>query len=153
MEPPTDAAAEPPGHVLWELVQTGHLATRRFTRVFAEFGITPAQFGVLASLFDQDDLSQAELARAILVRPQSLSRSVDELVRQGLVRRRSRGRGRRAGLELTASGREVVAAARPAAYRMLSPEHLGLDRDQQATLADLLQLVRQGLMQAEDGGP
>ena len=136
-------------HVLWDLVQTAHVAQRRLTEVFADLGLTPAQYGVLASLADGDDLSQAELARAVLVRPQSLAAVIDTLVGAGLVRRGGpRGRGRRQALSLSDRGRELVAAARPAAYRLLRPEVTGLDPEQSRELAAMLTVVRQHLTQA-----
>lgn len=128
---------------LWDLVQTAHLATRRFTEVFAEAGLTPAQYGVLASLADGDDLSQADLARAVLVRPQSMGRLVTDMVAHGLVERAGPGgRGRRTGLEITPEGRKALDRARPAAYALNTPAALGLDADRVAALVDALAAVR-----------
>lgn len=135
---------------LWELVQTAHLASRRFTDVFAAAGLSPAQFGVLASLADGDDLSQADLARAVLVRPQSMGRLIASMVAQGLVARDGPGgRGRRTGLVITAAGRRALDTARPAAHALNEPAALGLDADQLATLVDHLAVIRSRLA-AED---
>lgn len=128
---------------LWDLVQTAHLATRRFTEVFAEAGLSPAQYGVLASLADGDDLSQADLARAVLVRPQSMNRLVADMVERGLVERAGPGgRGRRTGLETTPAGRRALDRARPAAYTLNQPSALGLDADRVAALVDTLAVLR-----------
>lgn len=128
---------------LWELVQTAHLATRRFTEVFAEAGLTPAQYGVLASLADGDDLSQADLARAVLVRPQSMGRLVAAMVEHGLVERAGPGgRGRRTGLEITPAGRRALDRARPAAHALNEPAALGLDADRLAALVESLAVIR-----------
>lgn len=136
---------------LWDLVQTAHLAGRRFAAVFASHGLSSAQYGVLASLADGDDLSQAELARAVLVRPQSMARLVSTMVEAGLVERVGPGgRGRRTGLVLTASGQAVFRAARPAARATSTPEALGLSATQNAQLVALLAIVRQGLARAID---
>jgi len=138
-------------HVPWDLVQTAHIAQRRFAKVFAEFGLTPAQYGVLASLTDGDDLSQAELARAIMVRPQSLTALIDTLVAVGLVVREGvPGRGRRKALSLSDEGRELFAAARPAAYHLLRAEVTGLDRRQTQEFATLLTIVREHLTEGRD---
>lgn len=118
---------EPPALPLWTLVQTAHVAGRRIAAVFGEAGLTPQQFGVLACLVDgdadgDDGLSKAELARAVLVRPQSMGRLVDAMIRQGLVARSGPGgRGRRAALTVTDRGRAAHEAARPAAYLMTVP--------------------------------
>lgn len=129
---------------LWDLVQTAHLAERRFTEVFAAAGLSPAQYGVLASLADGDDLSQADLARAVLVRPQSMGRLITDMIAAGLVVRDGPGgRGRRANLHLTPAGEKAFAQARPAAYAINTPEALGLEPEQVDVLSDLLATIRE----------
>ena len=137
---------EPPTVPLWDVVQTAHLAGRRFAEAFAAAGLTPAQFGVLASLVDGDDLSQGDLARTVLVRPQSMGRLVGDMVELGLVTRTGPGgRGRRTGLALTDRGRQAVAQARPAAYALNMPEALHLTPRQVEDLVELLGIVRTAL--------
>lgn len=139
---------------LWELVQTAHLATRRFTEVFAAAGLSPAEFGVLASLADGDDLSQADLARAVLVRPQSMHRLVTDMVQRGLVLRTGPGgRGRRTGLTSTPAGSRALAQARPAAYAINEPEALGLSDPEAAELVRLLAVLRDHLTAEPDQSP
>lgn len=136
--------------VLWPLVQVGHLARRRFDAVFATEGITGQQFGVLRALADGDDLTSSDLARAILVRPQSMATLVETLVGRGLVEHRGpRGRGRRAPLALTAEGRALLARVHPLVAGLGAPQVTGLDADETATLHELLARVRQALEDAE----
>jgi hypothetical protein len=91
----------------WTLVQAYHVVARGFTAVFAEVGLTPVQFGVLAVVADTPGPTQAELARAVMVRPQSVGEIVEVLERRGLLRREGEGgRGRRRPLVLTDAGRE-----------------------------------------------
>ncbi len=71
--------------MLWELVQTAHLAARTFRDLFATVGLTPTQFGVLACLADGDDFTKAELARALMVRPQSMDPLIETLLSERLV--------------------------------------------------------------------
>lgn len=131
---------------LWTLVRTGHVAGRRFTDVFAAAGLTPAQYGVLACLADGDDLSQAELARAVLVRPQSMHRLVSDMVEAGLVRRDGPGgRGRRSGVSPTPAGLAALAHARPAAYALGRPDRLGLTPEELDQLGGLLARVGDAL--------
>jgi DNA-binding MarR family transcriptional regulator len=128
---------------LWDLVQTAHLAARRFTEVFEAAGLSPAQFGVLASLADGDDLSPADLARAVLVRPQSMHRLVADMVEAGLVARTGPGgRGRRTGLVLTAAGAQALDRARPAAYALSAPAALGLSDAEAGELVRVLAVLR-----------
>ena len=134
---------------LWELVQTAHVVARRFAEVFAEAGLTPAQFGVLACLADGDDLSQADLARVVLVRPQSMGRLIGSMVELGLVERVGPGgRGRRAGLTLTAHGRRALDQARPAAYAINQPAAVGLDPLSIGRLIGYLTTIRSAMTDA-----
>jgi DNA-binding MarR family transcriptional regulator len=131
---------------LWTLVQTAHLAARAYSELFAAHGLTPAQFGVLACLADGDDLSQADVARAVLVRPQSMARLVTDLVAAGLVARTGEGgRGRRTGLVLTQHGRAALDRARPAAYAFDQPQRLGLTSTEADELLRLLARVSEQL--------
>ncbi len=133
---------EDDSYPLWTLVQAAHVVARGFTEVFAEVGLTPTQFGVLAHLADDEGLSQAELARRVLVRPQSLGELVGVLVDRGLVRRDGPGgRGRRSGLVITDAGRALYEAALPGVVAFHRPESIGLSPAQLATLEDLLQTL------------
>lgn len=132
--------------MLWDLVRTARLAERHFHEVFAGFGLTPAQYGVLASLADDDGLTTAELARLVMVRPQSLPSVLDRLVERGLVAREGRpGRGRRRPLAVTPAGRRLLEQARPAAYGLLAPEVVGLGADDVRRLSRLMARVRETL--------
>ena len=131
---------------LWELIQTSHVVARRFTEVFAEAGLTPTQFGVLAALADEPDLSQADLARIVLVRPQSMTHLITSLLKRGLVHRQGPGgRGRRASVQLTAAGRQALQATLPGVYALNAPATIGLDAQAAATLTQHLRTVRTAL--------
>ncbi|WP_300013045.1 MarR family winged helix-turn-helix transcriptional regulator [Pseudonocardia sp.] len=126
----------------WTLVQAAHVVARGFTAVFAEVGLTPSQFGVLAYLADDDGLTQAELARRVLVRPQSLGELVGPLLERGLVRRDGPGgRGRRSAIVITDEGRAVMAAALPGVRAFNAPGSLGLTAEQLRELDELLHIV------------
>ncbi len=131
---------------LWELIQTSHVVARRFTEVFAEAGLTPTQFGVLAALADEPDLSQADLARIVLVRPQSMTHLIASLLERGLVNRQGPGgRGRRTGVQLTAAGQQALQTALPGVHALNAPATIGLDAQAAATLTQLLRTVRTAL--------
>jgi DNA-binding MarR family transcriptional regulator len=135
---------------LWEIVQTYHPVARRFHAVFGALGLTPTQFGVLAVLRDEEDAAhgstQAELARQVLVRPQSVGELVSSLVARGFVEREGPGgRGRATGLRLTDAGRHALDEARPRVHAANDPEAVGLSQGEAATLAALLRRVRQAL--------
>lgn len=72
------------------------------------------QFGVLSHLATGAEPTQAQPAREVLVRPQSISGVLDGMVARGLVARGSeRAEGRRNPLALTAEGRELLAVVWP----------------------------------------
>lgn len=152
--PPGDDATGSPHHhgattdlVLWELVQTAHLAARAFRDVFAEYGLTPTQFGVLFNLVARADLTKAQLARAVLVSPQSMDPLIESLLAAGYVERDGPARrGKAAAIRITAAGREHLSLVGPAVQRLNSPEHLGLTDDQVPPLIQQLQLIRTRLL-------
>ncbi len=53
----------------WTMVKAARSAERHFAELFLEVGLTPPQFGVLLYLEEDRSLTQAELARLVLVRP------------------------------------------------------------------------------------
>ncbi|MEJ2890842.1 MarR family winged helix-turn-helix transcriptional regulator [Actinomycetospora aeridis] len=143
---------------LWEIVQTYHPVARGFHALFAEAGLTPNQFGVLAVLRDEEGTgrgsTQAELARQVLLRPQSMGELISALVTRGLVEREGPGgRGRATGLRLTAAGRASLAEAEPRVEAFNAPEALGLTAEESATLSALLRRVRDALDGAVAGRP
>jgi DNA-binding MarR family transcriptional regulator len=131
---------------LWELIQTSWVVARGFAQVFAEAGLSPGQFGALQCLVDHDGLTQADIARQLMMRPQSLGEVVTSLVARGFVRRDGpAGRGRRAGLSLTEQGRATLRRAGPGARAFNAPEAIGLTPAQTTTLVQLLRTVRHTL--------
>ncbi len=127
----------------WTLVQAYHVVARRFWAAFADAGLGPTQFGVLATLAADPHLGQGELARRNLVSPQSIGELVASLEQRGLVERAaSAGRGRRRPVHLTDAGRETLRRAAPAVRAINAPEALGLDAAEAVELNRLLHLVR-----------
>lgn len=127
----------------WTLVRAAHSTERHFAQLFLEVGLTPPQFGVLSYLHDDGSRTQAELARLVLVRPQTIAALVGTLVERGLVVRVGPGgRGRRSGITLTAAGRAVLDRARPRLRAFNAPASLGLTAAQAALLDELLAQVQ-----------
>ena len=135
---------------VWNLVRTAHVVGLRFGELFAAADLTPTQFAVLVQLEDDDGLTQAELARRVLVRPQSLGVLAESLIGQGLVAREGPGgRGRRVRLALTDAGREHLARTWPAVRAFNAPSSLGLTPAQTAMLEELLDHVRAAMESAD----
>lgn len=132
---------------LWELVQTYHPVARGFGEVFAAAGLTATQFGVLVALAQADPQgpgpSQAELARQVLVRPQSMGELLGSLLERGLIIQDGPGgRGRRGRLRISEHGHRALERSVPAVNDYNAPATLGLTPDEAATLAHLLRTVR-----------
>ncbi len=126
----------------WTLVQAFHAMARGFTELFAELGLTPTQFGVLGQLALEPGLIQSELARRVLVRPQSVGAVITYLADRDLVHREpGGGRGRARIVTITDAGQDLLAKAIPRLVRFNSPETLGLRPGEAETLNTLLHKV------------
>lgn len=131
---------------MWNLVRTAHVASLRFAKLVGATDLTPTQFAVLVHLEDDEGPTQAELARRVLVSPQSVGALVTSLVEQGLVVRGGPGgRGRRAGIALTEAGRDVLEQTWPAVQAFNAPAALGLTPAQAAMLEESLDRIRAAL--------
>lgn len=98
----------------YTVVRLGHVLALRFETELATHGLTPSRFGVLAHLAADPGLGSGQLARLVMITPQSMGALLDELERDGLVRRGPAIRGRLRATEVTAAGRERLRAAVPA---------------------------------------
>lgn len=99
----------------WTVIRAARQAARLLALTLKPHELTPVEFGVLAQLAAaHGELTQAEVARAVEIRPQSVAPIIDGLSDRGLLRREgSRGRGRSGRLLLSAAGSAVLLAAFP----------------------------------------
>ncbi|WP_410813843.1 MarR family winged helix-turn-helix transcriptional regulator [Micromonospora sp. 067-2] len=131
-----------PGAVIgWTLVRAHHQVARLFTETLAAAGLTPAQFGVLVQLASEPALSQAEIARRVLVTPQSIGELLTSVQRLGLVDRTPARPGRATTVTLTVAGRAALDRATPLVRDLNTPQALGLTPQEGATLNTLLHKV------------
>nr|WP_228497991.1 MarR family transcriptional regulator [Frigoribacterium sp. VKM Ac-1396] len=108
----------------------------------AEHDVSLVQFGVLSCLADGAELTSAEIARAVFVRPQTMSDVLDGMERRGLVHRVGvRARGRRNPAAITPTGQGVLDAVQAVALATNDLTSLGLDATQSAQLNALLLTV------------
>lgn len=128
--------------VTWTLVRAARRVERMLVDLFAAHDLTPVQFGVLAHLAAGTELTQSELSRMVLIRPQSMNAVIAEMVDRGLLERGGPGgRGRPTPIRLTPAGIELLRAVAPAVRRANDPARLGLDARRAARLNDILQTV------------
>jgi DNA-binding MarR family transcriptional regulator len=101
------------GHLAYLLRQANVALRAHLERALADFGVTQAQFAVLTMVAAYPGLSNADLARLSLLTPQTLSVTVGNLRRDGLVESRPHTvHGRIRTLELTDSGKAALARCR-----------------------------------------
>jgi DNA-binding MarR family transcriptional regulator len=140
------ATAQLPGNAFGSLIKTLGLLKRVMEPHFAQFGISSSQWGVLHALHccEQDHgtaaLRLTDLGDRLIVRPASITGTVDRLQRLGLVARTASPSDHRAKhVTLTETGRGLVCKVlqhHPAqVHRVLE----GLTAPEQADLQRLLE--------------
>jgi DNA-binding MarR family transcriptional regulator len=102
----------------FQLVAAGRIAQQRLERELDAHGITLRHIGALGHLANRPELSYSDLARRAGVTAQSMHSTVRHLEQIGAVRRELPGHGHRARLEVTTTGREILAVASAAAQRV-----------------------------------
>ncbi len=134
-----------PMEVLSRVTRLGHHLDRARRSAFAEHGVEPWEFDVLAALRRSGapyELSPGRLVKETLVTSGTMTNRVDRLARRGLVERLPAPSDRRGVLvRLTPDGRTTVDGALEG---LLSREHAllaGLDPIEQRTLAQLLRTL------------
>ena len=124
---------------VWSLIRAAHMLERHVTEVFGAHALTPVQFGVLSYLAATGPMTTAELARSVLVRPQSIAGVIHTMSERGLVERPGpRGRGRSSPVHLSNAGEILLAAVWPSFVQANAADALGLSTEQAATLPDTM---------------
>lgn len=132
---------EPDDVVPWTLVRAGHALSRVFTQELDRLGLKPHIFGILVHLQREPGLSSAELARRILVTPQSMGKLLRGLADEGLIEHPPPRRGQRMRVHLSPRGAELLGRAWPVVGRMNEPASLGLTPSETRQLNALLHRV------------
>ncbi|MCF7548560.1 MarR family winged helix-turn-helix transcriptional regulator [Pseudonocardia sp. WMMC193] len=132
---------DPDGQLGYLMVRAADHVARPWQAALREHGINPRQFSTLALLAREPDMSQGELARRVLVTPQSMSESLRGLVASGLISRDDGGPGKAAVLRLTDKGRGLLSRAYPVVTAAGDVPFEHLTAAERATLAALLKKV------------
>lgn len=105
-------------------------------------GVTVAQWSVLVVLWETDGLSQKELSERVTVETATLSRTVDRMERDGLVKRvRSESDRRQVHVFLSEHGAGLWRVLVPEAETMLDQALVGIDAQDEEALRGLLKRV------------
>lgn len=114
----------------------------------AQFGMTRAQWAVLARLDRCQGLKQTELAEMLDLQPITLTRLLDRLADNGLIERRADPDDRRAKrLYLTAAARPLLERLSDLGEELMGGALAGLDPDDIARLVSRLATVKENLRQ------
>lgn len=130
---------------LWLLLHRVHdVVTLGEESVLREYGLTPEQFGVLASLrSDGGSLRPVDLASILERSPNSISMLIDRMVKTGLVRRTRDRKDRRAvNVSLTGKGEKALELATPADWEFVQRILLILRDEDKRALAGMLETVK-----------
>ena len=132
---------------MWSVIRAAHTLERQVTALFAAHGLTPVQFGVLSYLAANGPMTTAEVARSVLVRPQSMAGVIDTMDKRGLVARHGpRGRGRSNPVTLTSGGEDLLSVVWPSFELANAPDALGLSE----VRARLLPRIMRDLLDAHE---
>ena len=109
-----------------------------------EYGLTPEQFAVLASVTsDGGSLRPVDLALTLERSPNSVSMLIDRMVKAGLVRRTRDRKDRRAvNVTLTGKGAKALEPAAPAEWEFIQKILLTLTDEDRHALANMLETVK-----------
>ena len=114
-----------------------------------QFGITRAQWAVLARLDRFEGLKQSELAEMLDLQPISLTRLLDRLCGAGLIERRSDPNDRRAKrLFLTPAARPLLERLADLGEEFMMTALAGVERDTVEKMVAQLAIVKENLRQA-----
>lgn len=137
--PPTSTARTLDDLLVHRMAVAGRLVRAQADAELSEVGVAGPGCGVLLRLAGQDGLTQAEIARRQRVEPPTMCRTVDRLVRDGLVERRPDPDDRRATrVHLTPEGRRAADAGGVVVEAIEARAFTALDDAERAILAALL---------------
>jgi len=132
--------------VLWK---ASRAVEARALESIAHTGLGATDFGILEALLHKGPLPVNALGKKLLLTSGSITTAVDRLATRGLVQRRGDGADRRVRLvELTATGRELIAAAFERHAADLDRVVSVLSTTERATLVSLLRTLGLGAASA-----
>lgn len=138
-DPNPEATRELDAVLTWNVVRVARLVGNRLADRLSDHQLNPIQFGVLAFLSEEGELTKAEIARSVLLRPQSVAPLLDGLEERQLIRRVGpRERGRRNPVQITAAGREILNQAWTIALAANDLSDAGLSWNESVELNRLL---------------
>lgn len=129
---------------------TARLFRRTFDGNIRELGMTSLQWRAVARLNLEPGMRQSELADLLEVEPITLSRMIDRLAESGMVCRKPDPNDRRAwNLYLSEKAQPLMEQLQQEADHVQELALTGLDKQERAQLAQLVERVRTNLSRRE----
>jgi MarR family transcriptional regulator, 2-MHQ and catechol-resistance regulon repressor len=121
-----------------KLMRAAESVTNRVGRTMLAAGLTISQFGVLEALHHKGPLCQRDIAGKILKSTGNITLVIDNLEKQGLVRRERSTEDRRYfSVSLTPQGEQLIGTAFAAVESAIIAEMSALSDEEQDTLGQL----------------
>ncbi len=140
----TRASLRQPAVLAWlRLIRVCHKIERIGSEHLRRWGLSPAQFDVLAHVGAAEGITQQELADSLLVTKGNVCQLLDRMAQSGWLVRRQVGRANR--LYLTDSGRALFAEVVPAHEALIAEQLKTLSPAEQLQLLALLRRVDRAL--------
>ncbi len=115
-----------------------------------EFGLTPSQFDIIATLGNTPGMMPKELGEKTLITKGTLTGVVDRLAAKGLVRRLPRAQdGRSQIVQLTSAGEALFEAVFPTHLAYVGAAFAGFDSEDYARIEAALCVLRRALEKRE----
>ncbi|MEN2419806.1 MarR family transcriptional regulator [Streptomyces rimosus] len=105
-------APEMPSSTVMLMIAAGRQLQRELESDLSAIGLSLRQLGALGHIAGNPELSYSDLARRAGITTQSMRATILMLQEQGAVRSNLSGQGRRANLELTETGEQLLNEAR-----------------------------------------
>ncbi|WP_158706425.1 MULTISPECIES: MarR family winged helix-turn-helix transcriptional regulator [Streptomyces] len=105
-------APEMPSSTVMLMIAAGRQLQRELESDLSAIGLSLRQLGALGHIAHNPELSYSDLARRAGITTQSMRATILMLQEQGAVRSNLSGQGRRANLELTEAGEQLLNEAR-----------------------------------------
>ena len=136
-------------NISFVLHDVARLLRKRFEQRSRAFGLTRAQWQVLACLSLHEGIHQNKLADLIEIMPITLARLVDKMQARGLIERRPDPTDRRAWLlYLTPKAHPLIEVMRSNGQKTREEAFTGLSADAQRQLLQTLCLIKSNLLEA-----
>ncbi len=121
-----------------KLMRAAESITGRTSRVMAEAGLTISQFGVLEALYHKGPLCQRDIAAKVLKSSGNMTLVIDNLEKNGLVRRERDNQDRRyLTVHLTEKGTQLITVAFAAVQTAIVANMSVLTQHEQHVLGSL----------------